>query len=536
MTRSAAWTCSVALALSMVALSGCKGDPATPEYWGKALDGARNSKERLRLLDDLRESKRVNPSFLPLLHKHLRDEKRAEVKTSVVRILNELKDPSSVEPLSEAIEWAPSDGASNGLNKEIAVGLGLVGQAQATPTLLKMVKLKDNFTRVEAINALGLLRAKEAVPALIELAGDESISPFINKKAIEALGHIGDPKAVPVLVKMMFRERQGISFYVESSFALYQLGSPAADAVLPVLKNEDKELLAWAREKQVKEAALWAKAAQVLGDLHDPRSEKDLVKRLNYDDPYLDVKLFVRMRMADALGRMRSKEAVKPLSAMLGEEEATARGEYTRALARIGSRDAIPGLLKSATQGSWDAREGAMSAVALLGDEREKPAFEKWAAEEEKLTTAECQENPDYMGCKEPAALAKKHVEHIQALTKPLEAGAECKTDSACWAKKLTDPDARVRERAAYEVGRSGRAEHLEALAARLTEENLDTRIAVIMATDWLIHDNKEAAAKAQGKLADLEKQIAEEKGRQQFVKVNEDLRRLAVKIRRQGT
>src|SRR5262249_40185037 len=99
-------------------------------------------------------------------------------------------------------------------------------------------------------------------------------------------------------------------------------------------------------QNNVIEPAIYAKTAQVLGDLLDRRAEKALISHLSFDSEYLDLKLFVRMRMADALGRLRSKDAIKPLVAMLARGDApTARGGSARALARRGTREARPALL-----------------------------------------------------------------------------------------------------------------------------------------------------------------------------------------------
>src|SRR5439155_25624104 len=122
----------------------------------------------------------------------------------------------------------------------------------------------------------------------------------------------------------------------------------------------------------------------------------------------------VRMRAADALGRMRSRAAVGDLSRMLDEEEATARLEYIRSLNRIGGRDAIAALVKSASKGSWDAREPSIIAVAMLGDDRDLSAFDGFVKGEEKLTLDECKDNPDYTGCNAAPELVKKHVAAIE--------------------------------------------------------------------------------------------------------------------------
>ena len=90
-----------------------------------------------------------------------------------------------------------------------------------------------------------------------------------------------------------------------------------------------------------------------------------------------------------------------------------------------------------------------------------------------------------------------------------------------------------MRERAAAEVGRSNNAALAPELFKRLKEQNLDARLSIIQATNWLINDNPDAMKAAQGIAGDLEKQLKDEKGKTDFVKINEDLRRLYVRIQR---
>jgi HEAT repeat protein len=468
-----------------------------------------------------------------MLHKELESEKGGEVRAAIARLLGEMKDPSSVPALLTALDFGASDSDDKAANKEIVMALGNIGSKQAVPDLVKLLSVRDNYTVIAAIEALGALKATEAYEPLNKLATEEGTEPFISKKAIQALGEIGDPRAVPGLIRMMMKERRGVSFYVESSYALYQIGTPAADVLIVTASGADKEILKWASENKIVEPAVYAKAMQVLGDLHDARANKRMIDLLGYKNDELAFQLFVRMRSADALGRIRAKEAAKALSAMLTEEEANARNEYIRALVRIGSKDAVPALAKAGATGSWDARQPAIIGLSMLGDAKDIPTFEKLAKDEPALFAAECKEDPEYQECKEMTASVAKHVEAINSHLKRIEATKECNQDVACWAKKLDDPNGGVRERAAMEIGRSNNAEAITELTKRLTEKNLDTRLAIIQATDWLVHDNKDAAKKAQEILPSLEKQIADEKGKTEFVKVNEDLRRLFVKIKR---
>jgi len=57
---------------------------------------------------------------------------------------------------------------------------------------------------------------------------------------------------------------------------------------------------------------------------------------------------------------------------------------------------------------------------------------------------------------------------------------------------------------------------------------------ALILGVEWLLEDTKEATAQARSALPALEKQLAEEKGSTEFALVNEELRRLVARLRRQ--
>jgi HEAT repeat protein len=518
--------------LCVLCLVSCKSDPTTPQHWDKRIANARGKKEKVKAVEELR-AKYMTPAMIPMLTKALGNEKSTEVKASIARALGETKSLEAVGPLIEAIDPAPNDSDAKAMNKEIATALGTIGDKKAVPALAKLLRAKDNYTVIAAIESVGTLKAQEAFEPLYDLANDESIEPFVTKKAVVALGELGDARAVPGLVKLMFREPKGrgISFYMESSFALYQIGQPAADALVPVVQQKDKGLIEWANKNGTKDVALFAKATQVLGDLHETRSEKELIGFLNFKSEFDDIKLIMRMRAADALGRMRSQEAATALGLMLEETDAVARREYVWSLARIGNKESLKPLLESAGDGTWDARSESMRGVAMLADDAS--VFNKLSAAEAKLTDEECQEDAENPDCKNLPARIKGHLEKMTLYKKRVTVAAQCKGDATCWAEKLDDTDEGIRERAAYEVGRSGNAALINDLMKRLTEKNLDTRLAIIQGADWLVHDSKAALTEAKKYLPALTQQIAQEKGRTEFVKVNEDLRRLAVKIAR---
>jgi HEAT repeat protein len=526
----------LAAALSLVAalatLSGCKGDPKTPEYWEKKLEGARKPSAKVQVVDALRTSGNLQEGFLPMLHARLAEEKKPEVRAALARVLGDMKHPSSVEPLQAALEPDASDTGTQLANKELAAALGKLGQPRSAPALAKLLRCRDHYTRIEAIQALGALRAPEAVEPLLQLATDEGSEPFLNKKAIEALGHIGDARAVPALMRMLTKERQGVSFYVESAFALYQVGPPAAEALLAALEGRDAELAKWAERQGVHPASYAMKAAQLLGDFRDRRAEAPLLQQLSFTHADPRIQALVRMQAAEALGRLRAAPATRPLAALVSEQDPTLRATYVRALTLIGGREALPALEKAAGQGDWYAREAAMRGLALLGDAREQPLFTKWAQAEAALTARECQEYGGE-GCEDPAALAQKRAATLTGYGQVLQEAQACGTEGGCWAQKVSRPEPLVVERAALELGRGGQAGHVGALAGRVAGKDLEARSALLQSLDWLVGDSKEAAAQARQALPRLQAQLAEEKGHSRYLKVNEDLRRLIFRLER---
>ena len=522
----------LALAVS-AALAGCTKDPATPEHWAGRVKDARRTQDKVRVFDDLRASGKANASFVPFLRERLKEEKRPETRAAVARVLGELKDPSTVQALADAVDLGATDAETAGLNKAIAQAMVQIGGSAGVPTLLRMLKAKDGIVQVEAISALGALRAKEAVDPLVEKAKDDTIEPFIIKKSIQALGDIGDPRAVPVLVRRMFQPHpRGQQFYGEASFALFQIGPPAADAVLPVLRGQDAALRSWAQEKGISEAALYSKAAQMMGDLQDQRAEPDLLKRFTEKgDP--EQQVYVRLTASDALGKLRSKGAVRPLAGSLGSEEPVEREKYCWALARIGGRDAIPALSKAAATGVWPSRQPALAAIGLLGDERDRAAVEKLKAEEAARTVKECSDWPEVAGCGDPKLAAQKHQAEIDGWVKALEAARECSADAACWAKKLEDGSPQVRQRAALELGRAGQAGSTSTLLRHLADESLEVRQATIQALDWLIEGSKDAEKQALAELEKIDQRLESDRGKMELVKANEDLRRLSARLHR---
>jgi hypothetical protein len=178
--------------------------------------------------------------------------------------------------------------------------------------------------------------------------------------------------------------------------------------------------------------------------------------------------------------------------------------------------------------GSWDAREGSMHAFCNLAPGKDLPTVQKLAQAEPARWIKECtgagNEQPE---CQK---VWPEHQKQLDAHLSRLKAAADCGENSACWQGKLKDPSGPVRERAAWQLGHMGQPEAIPALIANLQDDDLYARFATVTALGWLINT---PGGKPQAKAADdkLHAILDQEEGKQYYIKVDEDLRRLAAKL-----
>lgn len=538
-----------------LAVACSQGDPNLASTWTKQLS-ANDAKKQLTALEELARIK--DPESAGAVAEFLGNA-QGEVKLRAVKTLRALGQESTVSALTAAIDFGVATGTdpatklANETNKEIADTLGEFGAKSAVDALIRLAKdSKDAYVRVAAVNALGVIGDPKAVEVLMEVATNESEETYVNKKAVQALGDLGDVRAVPAIKKMLFHERRGVSFYPEASYAAYQIGPNAAEPLLDVLAGKDEALNEWADKSNVKREALYIKAAEILGDLGERRAIPQLIAYLKYHPPGLDPELvdalglLVRRNAAIALGKMRATEAIPALGAAAAKEaEGNIRATYAEALVSIGDRRALPTLTRCALEGdpldkTAFARKGCYIALSKLGDEKTLAQWEKWEKDEPQLSVRACMSKLQYRGesgrkaAEEHCGAVAAEVIKILKENKPrLAVYGECRDKLECWVGKLKDADKLVRERAAIELGRLGDPRAIGPLMEALRDNDLEPRYAAIASTDWLASNYPEALEAAKKELEKLDAQIEEERGKVHFARINEDLKRLAVKIRR---
>lgn len=516
------------LAAACLALAAC-GNPKDPEGWAKRAASRSRLDEKLAALAEVRKAPGDHRAAVPYLVEVLKDaDAHPRAKAEAAVALGEIGDPAAAKPLVDAARPDAKDRDSMEANRHIADALGAVRAREGVPVLTALLdRSPDGFTQVAAVDALGRIGDPAAVDALVRVATSERAEPFTARKALLALGRIGDQKAGPAVLRMLFEERPGVSFFPEASFAAVQIGSPMAAPLLDVLEGRDVKLVgdvtlgAWAKEHNVLPGALYAKSAQLLGDVGGAEAVPALVKKLGYQDGDARVATFVRVFAAESLGRMRAREAARPLADLVVKErDADVRDRYCDALARIGDPAALPQLRAAAAQpGEWSLRQGPLTALSRIGGEAERAIL---AAAREK----ECGGS-----CPPPVAAA------FDGMTARLDAAKACGEVLACWSGKLADPSAAVRDRAALEVGRAGAAGNASALGEAIVRQvngdaDLAARYHAVLALGWISAREKLGAA-AEPLAQKLDAAIAQDRGRTLTAGVNEDALRLAAKLKR---
>src|SRR6266850_4607045 len=450
-------------------LCACRpSDPKDPNTWLKRLSDS-DPRTRQQAVQELRKlkAKEAAPQVAQLL-------KDVMVREEAATALRDLGGADEVPALLDAVDTtvgAGSDTATrsaNRANARIAEALGEIGDPRAGPALLRLARSKDEYVRLEAVQALGEVKFKEGVPELSLLVDDPSAPPVLVKRAVVALGQMGDPAAIPALQHAL---------------------------VLEQLRYKDPDPLPG--------------TARLLTNL-------------------------VRQFAANALGRLRAKDAAAPILALVqtrDPQDFDLVSFCSEALVWIGDRAQAKEMMKRAESGDVRLRLVVAQAAALFADESLLQQFDALGARARKAPPAQCAREVEALQIGEAKDKACELVAaQFEGPAVALEAAHACKDSAPCWLDKLKYTEPLLRSRAAYELGRLGAGDAVPSLVQAAGDQDLLARVAAIRALEWLLGV---PAAQPQLKVAaeKLSAQLAAEQGRVQFVKVNEELRRLQARM-----
>ena len=223
-------------------------------------------------------------------------------------------------------------------NRYIADALGALRAKEAVPALTELVTSPDGYVQVAAVDALGRIGDPAAIETLVGVATGEEVEPFTAKKALLALGADRRPArgarrpedAVRGAARGVVLRRGGVRGRRRSAARWRPRSSPSSRA-------GTRRSRAGRRSGASSQGALYAKSAQLLGDVGGADAVPALLAKLAYRDADPGVE---RVR-AGARGRVARPHARE------------GGGQGARRARREGARPERPGsLLRRARRGS----------------------------------------------------------------------------------------------------------------------------------------------------------------------------------------
>ena len=254
---------------------------------------------------------------------------------------------------------------------------------------LQIGKLKspDSAIRVKAASELGRFKSSRAVDPLIAALNDTD--PGVQKGAAKALGQIGDLRALEPLHAAM----KGAKDYDEVRTACAEaMGSLGPSALEPLMADfKDKDLGGAAESGLVQlgapavdsliatlsdaDPALREQAAEMLGEIKDPRAVPPLIAALKDNTPpakapaELDASgvplphasegALLRQYSAKALGEIKDSRADQPLIAALKDSDGNVRLAAAKALGEMDDTQSVTFLLSALNSRNTEVIAGA---------------------------------------------------------------------------------------------------------------------------------------------------------------------------------
>lgn len=423
-------------------------DPATPEYWIARLDDKRDQEMAVQKLAEMKDAKAVEPLIKVL-------QENDKLKVAAAGALGTIKDKRAIPALMAAVTIDPGTGNDEATKSKIRLteravnSLAELDAKEAADLVLEVhKKARDASVKNAVIRAMLAIRDPKFVPVMREwLEQDENM--MARKAAVELLGELRDQASIPGLITSLYAERQGVNVYPQAAFALFKIGEPAVAPMIATLQGKNEKVQKIAEEKKFVEGAVTIKALEVIADLGAKDAEDAAIAAWNVKNE--DTRPYVHRGVALALARIGTKKGVQHLMKALDEPSGELRQFYTEALNELSDKSALPALLAASKKGPVEsAREVSFVAYTRLGDGKDLAA----------------------------AKAAKVFSEELVRL----EAAKECGEGVDCWLKKLKDKNAKVRDRAAYSLGRIGDKKATDALVTAVKDPDPQVRYAVIWA------------------------------------------------------
>src|SRR5439155_20876671 len=135
---------------------------------------------------------------VPMIVQRLRRRPDPDVRLSLVNLLGDLRSDDGFNVLRETLEEETDVNVAS----SIISSIGKFRDAAAIPHLMRVLQREDIWLKFHAVEALGEIGDRAALPAILPLYNETSL----RKPVLEAIGKIGDVGTVPFLLKIIAEE------------------------------------------------------------------------------------------------------------------------------------------------------------------------------------------------------------------------------------------------------------------------------------------------------------------------------------------
>jgi HEAT repeat protein len=322
--------------------------------------------------------------------------------------------------------------------------LGRLRTAEASATLIEIVETRDFALAFGALDALAKIGDARVAYRLVPILGDD----LLQSAVIDALGEVGEEEAIPALAEIVNSDpaaaagaARSMSLVHDRLETSYRSGSTIAEIARGTITTTGAHNLMAAVEAA--DTPSLACVVAVLGWLEHPGANELLVGLIGHPE--------LGAAAAEQLVR-KGVRAVDILVAHLAQGDLAIRRAAASALGRIGSKDAVPSLLRALMEDA-DLTVAVAGALAMIGDQRAYAPL---------LGLLEWDD----------PAIRRAAVSALNSL-----GHAEMGRDMA---PRLRDERARVRECAARIVGYAGYPELIDLLLQRCQDADESVRRAAV--------------------------------------------------------
>ncbi|HEV2721622.1 MAG TPA: HEAT repeat domain-containing protein [Thermoanaerobaculia bacterium] len=189
------------------------------------------------------------PAIGPIVAR-LRGEADVDVRLSLVNLLGDLRSAEGFDMLVEMLDQEHDINVAS----SIVSSLGKYRDAAALPPLLRVLQREDLWLKFHAIEALGEIGDRTALPSILPLYAEKSL----RKPVLEAIGKIADVGTVSFLLRIIADEEK---LNLTALRALVRI----ADASKPkIVEQAERELI----QRKFREAFPGSKIAPLVEHLH----------------------------------------------------------------------------------------------------------------------------------------------------------------------------------------------------------------------------------------------------------------------------